>query len=356
MKTLLFTLEYPPTVGGVANYYENFVKNWPKREDVVVLDNNDGKLIKNYLYPKWLLAFYRLRKTIKKEKIEHIIVGHILPLGTVTYFLTKFFKIPYSVVLHGMDFAYTQKTKRKKKISKKILIKAKNIICANSFTASLVKNILKDKDKVYIVNPGIDIYVAHNTQHITQIRKKYNLEGKIVLFSLGRLVKRKGFDTVLETLPEAQKSVPNLVYVIAGEGPDKVYLKEKSRGVNNVIFLGKINDNDKWAWLKNCDIFIMPTRNIEGDFEGFGIVYLEASLMRKPIIAGKSGGVEDAVKNSYSGILVDPGNKSRLTEVIVRLAQDQELRQKLGEQGRERAINEFNWQKKAEKFYNIINK
>jgi len=387
MKVLLFTLEYPPFKGGVANYYEGLVKNWPSftknatdgKPEIFVLNNNKNKLIKKWLIPKWLFAFWHLYRTVKKEKIDHIIVGHILPLGTVVYLLNKFKKINYSVVFHGMDFTYTLNKKRKKKITKKILDRAENIICANNYTAGLVKNFLKEQKKVYVVNPGIDINIEFNKEKSNYLRKKYNLEDKIVLFSIGRLVKRKGFDTVLEVLSEAQKAVPNLFYIIAGDGPDKVYLKEKARGVNNVIFLGRIEDSDKFDWLAACDIFIMPSREIRlattilqsggqangdhknddlatGDFEGFGIVYLEASLAQKPIIAGDTGGVKDAVKSGYSGILVDPKNKKRLAEVIIGFSQNEKLREDLGRQGRKRAINEFNWKRQVEKFYNIINK
>jgi len=133
-------------------------------------------------------------------------------------------------------------------------------------------------------------------------------------------------------------------------------LKELARGINNVIFLGEVADKEKWAWLSLCDIFIMPARNIDGDFEGFGIVYLEANLAGKPVIAGDSGGTKDAVQGAYSGILVDPENISRIAGAVIGLAQDAKLIIKLGEQGRERAINEFNWEKQIDKIYNVIHR
>lgn len=113
-------------------------------------------------------------------------------------------------------------------------------------------------------------------------------------------------------------------------------------------------DEEKNLWHSLCDIFVMPARNIAGDFEGFGIVYLEANLAGKPVIAGRSGGVSDAVIDGLNGLLVDPENVNDLSKKIIRLALDHELRQKLGEQGRERALREFNWQKQTEKIYNII--
>ena len=357
MKTLLFTLEYPPFKGGIANYYGNLVKHWPKPDEIFVLDNNGNKLLSRWLRPRWLPALFRLYQEIKKKNIDHVIVGQILPLGTAIYFIAKFTKTPYTVFVHGMDIVYAQRTSRKRRLSLKILRQAKNIICASHYTAGLVKDFLgEDRSaKIQVVNPGVDADYPKNEDLIAAIKKKHRFFNKIVLYSVGRLVKRKGFDKIIEAMPEILKAVPNLYYFIAGDGPDKRYIYEKARGVNHVVFLGKPTDEEKWAWLLSCDIFATVARNIDGDFEGFGIVYLEAGLAGKPVIAGDSGGTRDAVKNSYSGILVNPEDTERLAGAIIRLAEDKNLRKQLGEQGRERAINEFSWGKQVSRIYHIIN-
>jgi phosphatidyl-myo-inositol dimannoside synthase len=356
MNILLFTLEYPPFKGGVANYYGNLVSHWNKNDKVFVLHNNDGQLIKNWLWPKWLLAIWQLYKIIRQKKIDHIIVGHILPLGTVTYFLTRFMCRPYTVILHGMDLTYALKTSRKERVTKKILTSAEHIVCASSYTAELTKKFLPNEQpaKIQVVNPGIDISIKPDAKLAEELKLKHHLSGKIILLSLGRLVKRKGVDNVIRALPEILQSSPNLFYIVAGDGPDKIYLKELARGVENIIFLGSITEEEKWAWLNLCDIFITVSRDIAGDFEGFGIVYLEAGLAGKPVIAGASGGISDAVQSAYSGIIVDPENIDRIAGAVIGLTQDAKLRIKLGEQGRERVIKEFNWQKQINRIYNVI--
>jgi phosphatidylinositol alpha-1,6-mannosyltransferase len=79
----------------------------------------------------------------------------------------------------------------------------------------------------------------------------------------------------------------------------------------------------------------------DGDIEGFGIVYLEANLFGKPVIAGRSGGVEDAVVHEYSGLLVDPNRPAEIADAIVRILKDPTLAKQLGETGKVRAINDF---------------
>ncbi|MEA3398138.1 MAG: glycosyltransferase family 4 protein [Patescibacteria group bacterium] len=367
MRVLLFTLEYPPFKGGVANYYENIVNNWPEPDNISVLDNNKNKLIKNRIWPCWLPAFFALYKNIKINKINHILVGHVLPLGTVAYYITKFIKLEYSVILHGMDFAYALKKPRKKIMAQKILCQAKNIICSNNYTAGLVQEFLGENfaDKIQVVNPGI----SHSPKNITynsksdvascelrvmKLKKKYKLDDKVALFSVGRLVKRKGFDKVIAAMAEAAKSRPNLYYYLAGDGPDKKYLRKLAKNAPNIIFLDKISDSEKWTWLDLCDIFITISRNIQGDFEGFGIVYLEANICGKPVIAGNSGGVPDAVEHNYSGILVNPEDIKAISSAIIGLAENPELRKKLGKQGRKRVLKEFNCKDKTRKVFNLI--
>jgi len=357
MKTLLFTLEYPPFFGGVASYYGNLVKYWPEPDDIFVLDNNKNGLIsKNLPALKWLPSVWQLYSFVKKNKIDHILVGQILPLGISAWLIRKFTGVRYSVVLHGMDFTFALKSKRKKKIAHLILKNAQKIICGNSYVAKLVEEFFGDKSRILIVNPGID-GSAQFTKHNLQLKERFNLENKFILLGVGRLVKRKGFDMVLEALPEVLKQIPNLAYVIVGNGEEINNLKFKIKNLkleNNVIVITDVNNAEKNSWLEACDLFIMPSRNIAGDFEGFGIVYLEANLAGKPVIAGDSGGIRDAVVDGVNGLLVKPEDKRQISQAIVRLIENPELKRELGEKGRERALKDFNWKNQTEKIFKAI--
>ncbi len=363
MKTLLFTLEYPPFKGGVANYYENMVEHWPTEDgknEIRVLHNNNGKLLFKKMFPKWIPAIFILIKTLTHKKMDHILVGHILPLGTVTYIVTRFMRKKYSVILHGMDFAFALKIPRKMKIAKKVLRNAEHIICANSYVAKMVTDTFGEVlgSKINVVNPGIKTELRCDLNITRSIKEKFNLENKTVMFSVGRLVERKGFDMVIKSMKTAIREVPELIYAIMGMGPDEERLKkivaETEEIKNNVIFLNSASDEEKWAWMCACDIFIMPSRDIDGDFEGFGIVYLEANLAGKPVIAGDSGGVRDAVVHGETGLLVNPEEVQDIAGAILKLSKDKELRERYGEVGRVRATKEFNWEYLAEKIFKTI--
>ncbi|MEA1963196.1 MAG: glycosyltransferase family 4 protein [Patescibacteria group bacterium] len=358
MKILLFTIEYPPFKGGVANYYGNLVKHWPEKNNIKVLNNNSGILLCDKIRPKWLPAFWHFVKLNKQEKFGHIIIGQLLPLGIILYIYSFFNKISYSVIIHGMDINCATRKTRKKIISFKILKKAEHIFCASSYTAELVKDFIgrENQNKIKIINPGIEIDIDLGKYQNEKILQKYNLQNKIVLFTIARLVKRKGQDKVIEALKRIYMVNPNIHYFIAGIGKHEAYLKENAGICPNIHFLGFLSDDEKWQWLKNVDIFIMPARSIKGDFEGFGIVYLEAALASLPAIAGNTGGAKDAIVDGETGLLVNPQSVDDIAGAILKLAQDDKLRKKMGVKGRERAIKDFEWSRQIKKIYKYINK
>lgn len=361
MKTLLFTLEFPPYKGGVSNVYGNLAAYWPIGENLTVLNNNDQSLLKPGKFLSWLPAFGILKRKIIKNNIEYVLVGQILPLGTLTWFLSLFRPLKYAVYLHGMDLTFALKSPRKRILTYLILKRADKIISVNSCVARKIGEFIPEfANKTEVINPGIVSGAPFiKESELVSLNELYNIKDKIVLLSIGRLVKRKGFDMVLRALSELPEAeINNLVYFIAGIGADEQYLRllVPDKLKKQIIFLGKITDEEKWVFLKRCDLFIMPSREIEGDFEGFGIVYLEANLSGKPVIAGESGGVGDAVIDGYNGLLVNPEDVFSIQGAITRLISDPILRNKLGEQGRTRAINEFNWEEQVSKLINAIKK
>jgi phosphatidylinositol alpha-1,6-mannosyltransferase len=370
-KYLLATLDFPPQKGGVATLYKSYYDYWPNGELFVLANNSLSSqdsnkvkfrnLISNKIRPRWLPAFWHLWREVKEANGSiNIIVGQILPLGIVTYYLSKFLKFKYTVLLHGMDFSLATVNNRKKKITKKILQRADKIICSNSYTANSVK-VFNDglAVKLGMVNPGIESSFVRNPQRVEELRAKHGLQNKLVLLGLGRLTRRKGVDNVIKAMDDISKSAADLVYVVAGAGQEAEALKNIVAAMpeevkNKIIFLGQISDEDRWAWLELCDIFIMPSRNIAGDYEGFGIVYLEANLAGKPVVAGDSGGVRDAVINNINGFLVNPESVEEIAAAVIKLAADPELRKALGEQGKRRAVENFNAKKQVEKIFKIL--
>lgn len=352
MKYLLVTTEYPPFFGGVANYYRNIVEHWPGAgsNPIIVLDNSQNKLISRYW--RWLPSFWQICKKIKNNEADYILAGQLLPIGTVAWIINIIFHTPYSVFLHGMDLSFAMKSGRKKWLAKNILKKSCKIICSNTYVGKLAVEMAEAlPEKIVIVNPGFDRLQSCEKEK-DELKEKYNLQNKLIVFSLGRLVRRKGFDRLLETVPDVSSKINNVLYVIAGTGPDEKYLQQKLANLSSdiqskIIFVGKISDEEKSAWLSICDVFAMPAREIDGDFEGFGIVYLEANSFGKPVVAGESGGVGDAVKNGLNGLMVNPNDKNDIACALLTLLQDKTRRDKIGQAGRDFVLKEFDWRQQV---------
>ncbi len=412
-KTLLITLDFYPKIGGVANYYFNLCQNLSEDKILVLTElmeeletsnqksetrnqkleispllssgdnSRDNKadrpkgenkklgegvnfkiiresLMSNWAWPHWLPMLKAISKIIKQEKIDILWAGDIWPTGLAVYLNSIFSGKPYIVSIHGRDLLLVKRNKLKSFLAK-IILKRAAVVTANSqSTSKIVESFGVSKEKIKVVYPGVEKQEYKNTtclparqgiqEYKKTVIKKYNLVGKKILLSIGRLVERKGFDKVIEAMPEVLREVKDVVYVVVGEGPDRGRLEQKSKKAKNqenketeIIFAGQVSDEEKWAWLELCDVFIMPARAGEDDVEGFGIVYLEAAVAGKPVIAGKSGGASEAVIDRETGILVEPENHEEIAGAIIKLFKDEGLRKKMGGQGKARAEKYFNW-------------
>jgi phosphatidylinositol alpha-1,6-mannosyltransferase len=359
MKTLLITLEYPPFRGGVANYYANIVKYWPLEEKIQVIDNSREELLAKNSKLSWLRTVSVLIKNLKQPGFDYLLIGQILPLGTAAYLASFIKPFKYGVILHGLDFTSAIQSNRKRFLTKLILDKASNIICANSRLAQMVKEFHEDwQNKITVINPGIEPIVAiPSKERLDNLKTIYGLNGYFVLFTLGRLVLRKGVDSVIKALSDWGTEDLKIKYFIAGLGKEEEYLRSLaavSPLSESIVFLGELTEEEKWLWLYACDLFVMPCREIGPDFEGFGIVYLEANLAGKIVLAGNSGGVKDAVEDGVNGFLVDPENIEEIKNNIIKIKNNSELLIDLGVAAKKRAIEKFSWEKQADYLCKLI--
>jgi len=379
MKTsLILTIDYPPLTGGVANYNASLNRELPP-ESITVLTTTHpdaqtfdktqkypiirSKLLgKRLMKPGWLPMFKKAKIEVKRGNFDLIQAAQVLPCGIVAFLLKKRFKIPYLVYTHGLDILLPQSHPRHFKQLKKVLEEATWVIANSEFTKKELLKLNVPESKITIVSPCPYFTPEFPNQKpslfLEELDKKRSLAPRLkVLLTVGRLVERKGHDKVIAALAEVLKEIPDLVYIIAGKGPHEENLKLKIKKLKleeRVLFTGFVPDEKLPSLYKACDLFIMPARQIGQDVEGFGLVYLEANSFQKPVIAGKSGGVPDAVVDGLNGLLVDPTNEKEIGKAIIKLITDPKLMNKLGVQGERRVKEEFQWRKQAEKFIKLV--
>jgi len=393
-KTLLVTLDFYPSIGGIASYWKNLgIYMSPEKWVVLapVLQNGVKEL--DVPYPIYRRNFFSLKNChseqgeesrrfyhshlrggreygnlvfsyffaikhiyaiAKKERIEKIIVGQILPVGSVVWLASKFLRIPYIISVHGMDIGLASHHWRKKKLCNKIFADAEYVIANSRYTGSLVCEYGVPKEKIEYIFPCSSV-TSKLLQGTYSIPEK--LQSKKIILSVGRLVRRKGFEYVIRALPEVLKKEPDAHLVILGNGPLTVEFEKLVQEIalqTHVSFIKNASDAELATWYNACAVFVMAPYEESGDVEGFGIVYLDANGFGKPVIGTKSGGVPEAVIDGKTGLLVTPKNNEEIAQAVVRVLSDKNLAEKLGFQGRERAEKEFQWSIQAEKLQKIL--
>jgi phosphatidylinositol alpha-1,6-mannosyltransferase len=157
----------------------------------------------------------------------------------------------------------------------------------------------------------------------------------------------KGHDVMMEALPTIRRAVPNVRWVIVGDGTLRASLEQHAarKGLNEIVeFVGFVDDDARDRWLDRATVFVMPTREPGPGKagEGFGIVFLEAAARGVPAVGGRVPGVIDAVEDGVSGILVDPGDPHAVAAATIRLLTDTELAMRIGRDARRRS-GDFAW-------------
>lgn len=354
-KCLLVTIDYPPQRGGVATYWERVTASMPidqwevltsiraKGETDVVGLVYRKPLLGILIWPRWLRGVWTTYAAYRSTRSELIVAAQVLPVGAMAYVLHKLFRIPYIVQVYGMDLALAKQHPRKARLAKRVLGAAKSVIANSEATAQLLTDFSVPKERVTIVYP-VPSKPMHDTNRIEQLRLEHELQGKRVVLTVGRLVERKGQDKTLEALAILSQSIKDLVYVIVGDGPHRQYLEQQADTLGvKTLFLGEVSNADRDAWLHLCDVFVMPSRSLPGDMEGFGMVFLEAAACAKAVVAGNSGGVSEAVMDKQTGLLVDPNSVTEISDAMKRLLNDTMLTKQLGEQAQKRYQEYWSW-------------
>jgi len=365
---ILVTLEYPPQIGGIAEYLRHFIEQFPRgavhvlappAHDTHELDMASEApiyrkpLMSRFLWPHSLPALYWMNWLRRKEKAGLLIISHLLPMGLMALVLHRLTGMKYVVIIHGMDAALAiEAGSRRRKAAEMILKNAEMVIANSNYTAQFAESFGVTKDKITIVrpSPSLPLDTVATPEMTAKTREKYGLGSDFTVLTVGRLVTRKGHATCIEAVADLVKRGVAVKYLIVGEGPARAALEQKAQDLgvaNQVKFTGAVAKEELSSIYGACDVFVMVPKSTGADVEGFGIVYLEANLLGKPVIGSRSGGVIDAVIDGYNGLLVNPDDTAALTAALQSLVNDSALREKLGRQGRTRVLDEFGWHRQV---------
>lgn len=366
-KILIITLEFPPQVGGIATYVRYFAESLKDNEVVVLAPKykhakgfdkqlNFKVVRKNpywskFIWPRWLRLFWQVFWLVRREKIEIIYLHHILPVGYVGWLIKKLLKIPYLVFSHGTDIEAGTRSAWKRRMLKKITLASEQIIFnSESLKQRLLRILpeLENKMSVLYPCPELIFFQAPAKEVLNKLSGQYALDGKKVILTIARMSEGKGYPHLLRIFPKILEQIHNAVWLVIGDGVKKDwFIKEmQKKNLQNVIrFAGEVPHEELKNYYYLADLFVLLTHPDEGREEGLGLVFLEAAACGLPVIAGKSGGVEEAVIHGQTGLVVDiyKGDK-QIVDTIVGLLQNEEYAKRLGENAQARMKSDFQWE------------
>ena len=289
--------------------------------------------------------------TALRRRFDAVHAGRVLPEGLVALIVARLIGRPLVIYCHGEELT-TWRQPRKKRVMIFTYRHADLLIANSEFTRDELLKIGVETAKVALLSPGVDIHRFRPGLPYNDLRRRIGVgpQQKLIV-SVGRLSRRKGFDQVIRSLPELVKRGIDVHYGVIGIGEDRDYLGALARefGVTDrVSLVGHVDPEELPRWYNAADVVTMPNREINGDTEGFGMVFIEAAACGKPAVAGKAGGTAAAVVDGVTGLRIDGASLEAVTEGLARLLRDETLAQTLGANGHSRAVANFSWQKVAE--------
>ncbi len=320
--------------------------------------------LKKYVYLLapflFISAIFRLFWLSRKYRFDVIHAHWLLPNGFISAVVNRLLKIPFVITLHGSDIFVSKQNLIFKNMAKWTL---KHAAMVTSVTPTFLPELAAlgvPEEKRCMIPNGVtpSVFSAPSQKRITELRETLSIpENGLVVFALGRIVLKKGFDVLIQALPHIQEKVQDVTVIIGGDGSDLPRLKTlaEEQEVSNIIrFPGTINRSDIPAYFHLCDLFVLPAVfDPKGNVDGCPIVILEAMACGKPVVSSEISGIPIVVKDGETGLLVGEKNVNALATAIISLLENPAKREQFGRAAQQRIQQELTWTKTIEQFISI---
>jgi phosphatidylinositol alpha-1,6-mannosyltransferase len=372
MRLLVLTELFLPTKGGTAVWAAEVYKRLGGKEihivtaDVPVAADVDAAHPNTihrlnlkrvaWLRPESLAMyarfFFKSLSLAFRHRFDAIHAFRALPEGLVAWAVARLTFRPIVIYAHGEELT-TWGLGGKYKAMCFALQHANQVIANSEHTRDTLLEMGVNAARVTIIYPGVDVSIFRPGLDVSGLRESLGIQpDEKLVFSVGRLSRRKGFDQMIRAVAQLRAEDIPVRYVIAGIGEDADYLDgliSKHHLKSIVHRVGAVSEADLPRWLNACDVFAMPNREINGDNEGFGMVFIEAAACGKPILAGEAGGTGSAVLHNQTGLRVDGTSVDAVADGLRCLLTQSVLACELGRAALQRVGREFSWERVAEK-------
>jgi phosphatidylinositol alpha-1,6-mannosyltransferase len=335
MRLTVFSFDYPPLNGGIARLC-NQIANSIAGSGVVTRvisaasqgdpPESGGAVEHRIDLPRFLRELRAVIMLARPDADEVVLCSRWYPEGLLAFLAGA---RPRLILAHGSELFPPRAACRRwlwRLLQRKTLESADGVIANSRYTRDLVLRVAP-RARVRNLSLGVD------TNRFTAVerqaaRARFSTVGKIAIGSVSRLQAHKGHDVVLKAIAELPaKTRENLVYLIAGMGPNRVHLEAEATrlGVaDHIRWLGHVPEPQLPDVYRACDLFVLCSRAADDQraVEGFGLVYLEAQACGTPVVGTRTGGIPDAIEDGKGGWLIDEDDHLRLSQILETLVMD----------------------------------
>ena len=297
-----------------------------------------------------------LLRLTARERYDMIHAHWALPNGPVAALCARIRKLPLVISLHGSDVFLAERSALPALMARWASRSADAITSCSSDLATRLAALGGPSDRMVVVPYGVDADTfTPGAPGAARTRAELGIrDGQPVIFTLGRMVFKKGFGILLDAMPGVLRAHPQTVLVLGGEGDLRDALQEQARRlgiVEHVRFPGMIRRDDVAAFFQMADVATFPSvHDQRGNVDGLPNVLLEAMAIGRPIVASHVAGIPEVIVDGAHGLLTPEGDAQALAAAINRLLEDRELAGRLGNAARRRVEQELRWSHTAARF------
>ncbi|MCW4355393.1 glycosyltransferase family 4 protein [Hoyosella sp. YIM 151337] len=365
-RTLLVTNDFPPRPGGIQSYVHTLAAMLPPDQLVVYAPRWRGDSHTKFdaqqdfevvRHPTTLMVpspgvIRRARELTRTRDCAAVWFGAAAPLALMTPLLRAVGVQRVVASTHGHEVGWSMVPPARQAL--RVIGDHTDVVTyVSKYTRGRFASAFGPNAALEHLPPGVDTSIFRpDADARAELRARYRLGDRPVVVCVSRLVPRKGQDMLIRALPEIRNRVAGTALLIVGGGPYADQLRTLARecGVeDDVVFTGSVPADELAAHHAVGDVFAMPcrTRGAGLDVEGLGIVFLEASATGVPVVAGRSGGAPETVREGETGFVVNGRSLAEITDRIVALLHDPDRAAAMGKAGRAWVTGNWQWDRMA---------
>lgn len=273
-----------------------------------------------------------------KEMVPDVALAHFGQTAVRVLPLTRRLGVPLVAHFHGFDLSSSLRNNRWYRWSLHAALPGfAAVVVVGTQQAKVVEDLGVPRERIHLIPCGVPIAQF-------EPRPAPQVDEPVRFISISRLVEQKGVDISLAAFARVAATRPEVRFDIVGDGPQRASLEAAASRLqiaDRVTFHGDVDPAGVRELLQGAQVFVQHSIERNGWFEGFGVSVTEASATALPVVVSRCGGLLDQVIDGETGLLVDQGDVAGMAAAMEQLADDPELRARLGGCGSDRAVAHF---------------